>query len=195
MRKPLFATIAVAVMVVGAAGSAVAADDEVTFTIQASGSGLSLAASGATTTIDDGGSDPIFSATSAGSVVGAMNAVTVTDQRGALLAGWSVNVSGEAWANTSDPGVTIPASDGRVYLDAADLPGLVTLLGGALTGMTLTSAELSVGANNLGSAYTLIAGTTPLGNGSVTYTPTVAVTIPADTPAGTYSATVTQTVS
>jgi hypothetical protein len=179
----------------GVTQAAVAADDSVSFTVTAAGAGLSLSAAGTTSTIDSGGSDPVFDALSSGTVTGNLNAVTVTDARGTLLGSWTVTVSGTSWINGSDATVTVAASNGRAYLDAADLTALTTALGGSLTGMTLTSAELTAGTSNLGTPYTLVAGTTALGNGEVTYTPAISVTVPANTPAGTYTATVTQTVS
>ena len=61
--------------------------------------------------------------------------------------------------------------------------------------MVVTGGELTAGTSDLATPYTLVTGTTTLGNGSVTYTPAMDVTVPAGTPAGTYTGTVTQTVS
>ena len=199
MRKLLAATSLAATALLLVPVGATASDTTVSFTVAASGSGLSVSQAGGTASLASGGSNPVFDALSAGAVTGSLPATTVTDRRGTLLGAWTVTVSGTNFVNGSDASVTVPRSNARVYLDAANLAGLTTTLGGALSGMTLTSAELTAGTNNLGSnagaGYTLIAGTSALGNGSVTYTPAMQVTVPAATPAGTYTATVTQTVS
>jgi hypothetical protein len=178
---------------------ATASDTTVTFTVAASGSGLSVSQAASTATLQSGGSNPAFDALNAGAVTGSLPATTVTDQRGTLAGTWTVTVSGTNFVNGASSSVTVGRSNARVYLDAANLSGLTTTLGGALNGMTLTAAELTAGTNNLGAnggaGYTLISGSTTLGNGSVTYTPAMSVTVPAATPAGTYTATVTQTVS
>ncbi|MFP5310328.1 MAG: hypothetical protein ACLGIR_12220 [Actinomycetes bacterium] len=199
MRKILASTSLAAAALLLVPVGATASDTTVSFTVAASGSGLSVSQAGGTASLASGGSNPVFDALAAGTVTGSLPATTVTDQRGTLLGAWTVNVSGTDFVNGADATVTVARSNARVYLDAANLAGLTTTLGGALSGMTLTSAELTAGTNNLGSnagaGYTLIAGTTAVGNGSVTYTPAMQVTVPAATPAGTYTATVTQTVS
>lgn len=186
---------AAAALLAATAGTAVAVDTEVSFTVAANGAGLSVAQAGTTATIDDSGSNPVFDVVSSGSVSGDLPELTVTDQRGTLAGAWTVQAVGEAWANTADGAVTVPASNGRVYMDHATLGALTTALGAALDGMLLTGGELNVGTSDLGTAYTLLSGTTTLGNGSVDVTPRIDVTVPAETPVGTYTATVTLTVS
>lgn len=195
-RSLLASTAVVGLLVLPVAG-AVGADNTVTFTVDAAaGSNLSIANGGGSVGLDDGGANPVFDATNPGSVSGSLPATTVTDQRGELVGAWTVSVASDGdWENQADTGVTVAASNARAYLDAADLPSLVTTLGAGLDGMVLTGAELTAGTNDLGSSYTLIAGTTTLGNGSVVYTPAIDITVPADTPAGTYEAVVSQTVS
>ncbi len=194
-RRIAAATGAAAMLAAMTATGAVAADTEVTFVVLASGSGLSIGQSSSTASIDDGGSDPTFDPASAGSVSGDLPTTTVTDVRGTLAAAWTVSVVGEAFANATDGAVTVAATNSHAYIDVADAPALVTLLGGALDGMLITGGEFNVGVNDLGSSYTLLSGTTTLGDGSVAFTPAIDVTIPSGTPAGSYSATITQTVS
>ena len=172
-----------------------AGSNEVTFTV-ASSSTLAVANSNGAVALDNGTGNPVFDAVNGDTVSGDLPATTVNDERGTLLGAWTVSVQSDGdWENQSDNSVTVAATNARVYLDAADLTALTTALTGTLDGMVLTGAELNVGTNNLGSAYTLIAGTTTLGDGSVTYTPAIDITVPAGTPAGTYEAVVTQTIS
>lgn len=193
MRKLVAGMLAAASLLVVPV-AATASDTSVSFTVAANGAGLSIAQSTSSATLDDGGAALGFSLTD-GTVSGSLPATTVTDERGELGGAWTVTVSGSDFANDADAGVTVAAASGRAYLDAADLTTLTGSLGAALQGMVLTGAELTAGTSDLGTAYTMIAGTTTLGNGSITYTPAMDVAVPGGTPAGTYTATVTQTVS
>lgn len=194
-RRLAATAVAASFLAMGMGGMAQASDTEVSFTVDANTSGLSISQSGSTATLLDGVSNPIFNAAGAETVSGTLPTTTVTDVRGTLAGAWTVTVSGEDWVHQTDGSQTIDQSNGHVYLDAATLGALTTALGGALDGMILTSAELNVGVNDLTSSYTLMAGTTTLGDGSVDFTPTIDVTIPSGSVAGVYSATVTQTVS
>lgn len=195
MRKLVAGMLAAAsVLVVPVA--ATAGDTTVSFTVaSAPGAALSISHDATSATLTDGGAALGFSLTG-GTVSGSLPATTVTDQRGTLAGAWAVSVSGTDFVNDADAGVTVGAANGRAYLDAADLTTLTGALGAGLDGMVLTSAELAADTGNeLATGYTLIAGTTTLGNGSITYTPAIDVTVPGGTPAGTYTGTVTQTVS
>lgn len=194
MRKLVAGMLAAASLLVVPV-AATAGDTSVSFTVaSAPGAALSISHDAASATLTDGGAALGFSLTD-GTVSGQLPATTVTDQRGTLAGAWAVSVSGTDFVNDGDAGVTVGAANGRAYLDAADLTTLTGALGAGLDGMLLTGAELAAGTSDLGTPYTLVAGTTTLGNGSITYTPAMDVTVPAGTPAGTYTATVTQTVS
>lgn len=188
LRMTLAALGALALL--GAPAAATASDTTTSFTVAASGS---LAISQGSSTANAGSAS--YSAGSSTSVTGTLPSTTITDSRGTPGASWSVKVKAMgAFVHGVDSGITVPASAGRVYMDAANPTAMATALGGSLSGMTLTGgAYTDTGAENLGTEYTLVSGTTTLGNGSVTYTPGVKVTIPAATPAGTYSAVVRQT--
>jgi hypothetical protein len=158
---------------------------------------LSLDGSEATLTAEGGG---LLDPGGGGDVTGDLPEATVTDQRGGLTQTWEVTVTGtdlvheEYDADDDDrnmPEMVVDAENARVYLPVTDLSTL-----GGLTNMTLGGGTLEddTGAN-LGSEYTLVSGTTLLGNGSFTYTPRMTVDVPANTPGGTYTGTVTQTVS
>ena len=180
--------------VLGVAGAS-AEDVDVSFTVEANAGGLSVASAATSAAVANGASNPVFDAANAATFSDTLPDLTVTDQRGTLLAGWTVSASGSDFVNGSDSNHTVAASNARVYNNVADATALTTALGGALAGMTVTGGEFNVGLNNLGTQYDLLTGTTPLGNGSVVVTPTIDVTVPANTPAGTYTGTVTFTAS
>lgn len=195
LAKSTAGALAAAAIATALAVPATAEDVEVQFTVETNNAGLSVSSAAASAAVDDGGSNPLFDALSNASFSDALPSVTVTDERGTLLAGWSLSVSGEDFVNTSDGSQTVAASNARVYNNFADASALTTALGGLLSGMTVTGGEYNAGGNDLSAPYTLLSGATPLGDGSVQVTPTMDVTVPAGTPAGTYTATVTYTAS
>jgi hypothetical protein len=199
-RARVVAALAALAVLVPAVGASAAGDVDVSFTVEAAAGALWIDVASGTTTLEPVG-DGIFAPGADQSFTGSMPETTVTDQRGGLLRTWTVNVSATDFTHEAhdpadpdhdDPALVVAASNARAYFGAASVDELVL---GTVTGMTVTQAELVAGTNHLGSPYTLIGGTTPLGNGSVTYTPSITVDVPAGTPAGTYTGTVTQTVS
>lgn len=197
MRKALAlgtAAASLAGMVAFAAPASATGDTAVNFTLTAGGLSLSLPSNNAVT-LNSGQLN-----VGAASVSAALNATTVTDNRGALLGNWKVQVSGSDYVNsTTGSAYTIPKANGSMYIDVADVTALVATLaptGGMLvTGGATQAAPASLATPATGSPLpTLVNGTTA-GSGSVTYTPTLSVSIPAAATAGTYSGTVTQTAS
>jgi hypothetical protein len=80
-----------------------------------------------------------------------------------------------------------------MYLDAVStLANVVALATGGLLPTSFASQATPVTLSSSGG--TLLAGTTT-GSGTITYTPDISVSIPANVVAGTYSGAVTQTVS
>lgn len=128
------------------------------------------------------------------SVTGSLHPTTVSDTRGQALAPWTVTVSSNGFTGSGTAaGHSLAAGNASVYLDAVStLSNVVALATGGLLPTSfasqLTPATLSSGGS------TLLAGTTT-GSGSITYTPDISITIPANTVAGTYTGAVTQTVS
>jgi hypothetical protein len=108
--------------------------------------------------------------------------VTVTDERGALDALWTATVaSSDFTTGTKTAAETVPAAN-VLYT-----PGLPTAQSPA-TGVFVPS----VGALGLPlPVYTGVA----LGNNSVTWNPTVRITLPPQAVAGTYTGTITHSVS
>ena len=196
MRKAftLGASAAILVGLAVAAAPAGANTTNATFTL--TGGGLSLS-------VPTNPTVNLSSGLAIGSVqvAGALNPTTVTDQRGSLLASWKVQVTGSDFVTgasttgTTDDDYTIPKANANMYIDVSALTALLPT-----GGMVVTSAALTANKANLAEpataadAPTLIAGTTA-GNGSITYTPSLSVTIPAQAVAGTYSGSVVQTAS
>lgn len=201
-RSILATTAAVGLLAIPVAGAG-ASSNTVEFTV-AEGTTLSVANDDSKVTLTSGDGALDFGTTDQ-TMTGDLPATTVTDERGGILAGWTVTVSSGDWARDNADGEgdhTIDRSNARVALPV--LEGTTDLATGALTGMLVTefeSQELSLvddGANNLGAdagdGYTLIAGQTELGSGAITYTPGIEINVPASTPSGTYRADVVQTI-
>lgn len=176
MRKLLLApALAAAVAGLVLPGSAEAADTAVTFTVNAGALSVSSSASAALSNA---------TATTAGtSVTGQLGSTTVTDNRAAAAGAWSVSVSSTDF--TAPGELTIAKGQASAY------SGLAT----ATTGTTVFVPTTVANAVNLGSAGTLASATGVLGASSVTYNPTLTVTIANSVQAGDYSGTVTQTVA
>jgi hypothetical protein len=128
------------------------------------------------------------------SVTGSLHPTTVTDARGQLLAAWTVTVSSTGFTGSGNAaGQSLAASRATVYLDAVStLTNVVALATGGLLPTSFASQATPVTLSSGGG--TLLAGTTT-GSGTITYTPDIAVSIPANTVTGTYTGAVTQTVS
>jgi hypothetical protein len=191
MRKALALGTAAASIagMVAFAAPAGAQDTAVNFTLTGGGLSLSVPTNPAVTlnsgTLNVG----------ALSVTAALNPTTVTDNRGQLLGSWKVQVSGSDYVNPSaTSGYTIPKANGAMYIDVANAAALVGTGGLVTTGVATSANKASLTAVAAGSEPTLVNGTTA-GTGSLTYTPSLSVTIPAQATAGTYSGTVTQTAS
>lgn len=185
----LSALLASPALAAGGCSSSCTGSTNVTFSVGAS-SGLSIS-------IPSNGDVNLGSATSSvlgTTVTGALNPTTVTDTRGQLLAAWTVSVSSSGFTGSgAATGQSLAAGQGAMYLDAVStLANVVALASGGLIPTTITTLATPVTLSSGGG--TLLAGTTT-GSGSITYTPGIKVTVPANTVAGTYSGAVTQTVS
>ena len=176
MRKLLLAPALVAVVSsLVLQGSAEAADTAVTFTVSAGALSLSGAPSAALSNA---------TATVAGtSVSGQLGSTTVTDNRAAAAGAWSVSVSSTNF--TAAGGLSIAKAQASAY------SGIST----ATTGVSVFVPTTAANPVNLGSAGTIASATGILGSSTVTYNPTLTVTIGNSVQAGDYSGTVTQTVA
>lgn len=184
MRKILALTAASLTAMTLAAIPAHASNTTATFTVAAGGLSLST-----TTTAQSLGT--ASSSATGTSVSAALPQVTVTDTRGGIN-GWNSQVSTTNWvdnnntpADTTDD-KTVAANKGTMWTTApAIASGIVVPTTTYLTQQT--GLALSTTPQNF------VSGTLVVGSNSVTYTPSIAVTIDSTVLTGTYSATVTQT--
>jgi hypothetical protein len=115
-------------------------------------------------------------------ITGSLGAVTVTDDRALLAASWTATassthfVTGGGTANE-----IIPASAAAYTVGSITTTGTITATG---TDITLS-----------GSAQTIVAGTSGVGDNTASWDPTVAVAVPASAVAGVYTGTITHSVS
>ncbi|WP_031171622.1 hypothetical protein [Streptosporangium roseum] len=174
MRKPLLA-IAVTVglgLAAATALPALAVDTVVTFSIETAGLTISAPGSASLGSVNSG----------AASVSGQIGPVTVTDDRGTLNGSWNATVISTDFTTGGGTGPeTIP------NINVTYSPGQAT----ATTG-TGTFTPGPGGIVNV--PRVAFAGTELVGNDTVTWNPTLTVTIPDGKVAGTYSGTVTHSV-
>lgn len=117
-------------------------------------------------------------ATGAPSISGSLGTVTTTDARGST-AGWTATTTSTSFAG---PSTTI-ANTGVAYT-----PGLVTAFTGVVLGVPGAGA-------NMGASQTAMAGTVAVGNNTVSWAPSITVTLPSNALAGAYSGTITHSVT
>lgn len=159
----------------GTADAAVVGNTTVTFSV---GAGSLAITSGASAALSDA-----TSVVGGSSVTGAVGATTVTDARAALAGQW--NVTG-TMTDFTDGAATIAKANASVYSGAAtSTTGVVVFV------PTLVAAPVSMA----GSGGVIASATGVLGASSVTYNPTVVVTVPGNAIAGDYEGTFTQTVA
>ena len=123
------------------------------------------------------------SAAPGGTLSAGLGTVQVTDDRG-FGAGWTATVSATGFATgTGTPAETIPAADAQY-----DITALGTATGSA-TFTPVPATQLSA------SPQPVVNATNVAGNTTVTWNPTIEVTIPGSAVGGTYTATITHSVS
>jgi hypothetical protein len=186
-----------------------AGDTAVTFTL-ASGN---LSIDVADNTIDLGTVTP----DSASQIGGDLSATTVTDARNSL-AGWTAYAYSSAFAKTGGGATDIPAANVNVSIDPVsaitanlrggalsptDIGTIFTATVGGADGDATHDTSISGGSIGVlsGSSLTTLLGSLSGGllggssNSTLTYTPTVSITVPAGQADGVYTGTVYQTVS
>ena len=146
-----------------------AADTTTTFTITAAG-GLSISAPAS--------ADLGSVSSGAASVSGSLGTVTVTDQRGLILGNWTATASSTDFAHSSNATYDI-AKASAVYAAGATSGdgGAAAGVGGALAAPVVAAARVGAG------------------NNTVSWDPTVTVTLSPTAVVGTYTATITHSVS
>jgi hypothetical protein len=191
MRRPLIAAAtvtvaAVAVATMAGAASAYADSTPVTFTVN--GAGISITQPTATASLGTA-----TSSLAGTSVTGSLGSTTVTDLRGSL-AGWTGTITGPA-SGFSDGATPTP----DIVADSAAtvwVPATSVTVGPLATSAVRTDLHLlqASGIALSSSAQTLVTATT-LGSNTVTYNPSISITLTSTVVAGTYTGTITQTVS
>jgi hypothetical protein len=158
--------------VAGPSGPALAEDTITTFTVSGAGIGMN----GPT-------AKDLGAGVTGGTLTAGLGAVTATDNRAALGAGWTASASlSQSFVNQDIPGA--PEIDTVTYS-----PGLAT----ATTGQAAFAPGLPGALTSTGmTAYSAV---TSVGNNSATWNPTITVTIPPQAIAGDYSGIITHSVS
>jgi len=153
-------------------------DTTVTFTVT---SGLLTMSAPGSVTLDTGSGLP------GTTISGIMTAVTVTDDRALLAPSWTVDASQADFSGTesvTSTTVTIPGS-------------AETYDPGSITDANITAAAASAPPIALSNGATAVvtAGTPGTGDNTASWTPTLAVAIPAQAVTAAYSGTLTESVS
>lgn len=178
MRRTL---ILASMAVVGIAGAQPAGADDTgtTFTLTAAG-GLSVSAP-ATANLGS-------AATNDGSFSASLGTVTVTDERGLLVATWIASVT-----STDFTTGTATAAETIGNGDVSYASGLATASSG--TGTPVPGQLDAAAAQTLDVSRTAFSMTLGVGNNSVSWAPTVVVAVPAAAVVGTYTGTITHSVA
>lgn len=182
MRKQLVAlTIAgTALAGVFAAPSAQAEETETTFVLSAAG-GLSI-------TVPASAELSAGTATNAGTLTSQLGAVSVTDERGALLTSWTASVTSTDFTTGTATEEETIESAGVAYASGA----ATATVGTAVFTPGQATTEL---AEALSASRTAFTATTAVGNNSASWNPTIVVTIPAQAVVGEYSGTITHSAA
>jgi hypothetical protein len=115
-------------------------------------------------------------------ISGALGAVSVQDNRALLEASWTVTASSTAYTTGSAQAAeTIPATDVDYAVGTITTTGTITA--------TPTDITLS------GSAQTVVAGSSGVGDNTAAWDPTITVHVPAAAVNGSYHGTITHSVS
>jgi hypothetical protein len=122
-------------------------------------------------------------AVGAPSVSGPLGTVTVSDSRSGILRGWTATVSSTDFLTGTGTGNQDIAASNVSYS-----PGLATGTSGAGTFLPGSGGALS-------SAKTAFTASLESGSTTVSWSPTVTVTLPSNTAAGTYTGTITHSVA
>ena len=149
----------------------------VTFTL----GGGSIATTTATGSSDLGTSLPVL-----GTVTGALEEVTVVDDRGALVASWTTTAAVTDFTTGGATAAETVGAENVTYTAAALLPIVGAGVALGVPGVGVTGFD--VGAQTVMTA-------TAVGSNAGTFIPTIVIDVPAEAVAGTYTATVRHSTS
>jgi hypothetical protein len=180
-RAAFVAALSIASIGIGVApaSAATTGDTEVTFTIQG---GLLQVSVPAEAELQTGGAT--LGSLLGSDVSGSLGPVTVTDNQGKLLGGWTATVTASDFTNTEGGQTsTIPAAN------VGYATGVIT----PVVGLSLSLGQLVPVANQ---TATWAVTTTAVGNSEAEWNPTVTVRVPDEgVAAGTYRGTITHSVA
>jgi hypothetical protein len=183
VRKALALTAVTAASALVVVGLATAPAQAQTVTFALTGSSLSIAEPSTAAALTGGA---LVSLTGS-SVTGALGSTVVTDARGGTT-GWTSSITGTTAFSNGTTSIPVTSAVAWIPVGGIATTGVVTATQGLYllqtSGLALTS-----------SAQPLVTATLVLGNNTATFTPQLAVAIPANATAGAYSGAVTQTVS
>ena len=179
-RKILAVAIAGVAAAAMQAAPAQADTTETTFTISGGSVSITTApATAALATVDSGSL----------ALTGSLGDVTVTDERGALGIGWAVTAETTDFVTDADGDQVV--DDGESVSEASVLyTSVVDVL--ATDGVVTPVPGVGVA---IADAATVMSGTVVVGNNSVTWDPTIAITIPANAVSGVYEGTITHSMA
>jgi hypothetical protein len=177
MRKALVVTSVTALGLVGAlSGTASAGAGDTTTTFVLSGGSLAISVPGGTVNL-------ATASTGAASLSGSLGNVQVTDARGALVANWTATVSSTDFTTGT---ATANETVGKANISYSSGAGTASV---GQVGAMVPSVALSLATPQTAATW---AG---VGNNTVTWNPTVLVTLAASQVAGTYTGTITHSVA
>lgn len=169
----LAATALAITTIAGTAGVASAADTNVTFELGGGGLAIAAPASSSLKGITPGG----------GSFSGSLGPVTVTDNRGALVAKWTVSVSSTDFTTGAGTAAEVVPASAVAYV-----AGAPTLTGTSAIFVPAGSLSLSATPAQIGAG-------TAVGSNTAEWNPVLTFTIPQSAVAGTYTGTITHSVT
>lgn len=169
----LAATALAITTIAGTAGVASAADTNVTFQLAAGGLAVTAPASASLEGITTGG----------GSFSGKLGPVTVTDNRGAPVATWTVSVSSTDFTTGDEPAAGVVPASAVAYV-----AGVPTLTGA-------TAAFVPAASPSLNATPAPIGVGTAVGSNTAQWNPALTFSIPQSAVAGTYTGTITHSVT
>lgn len=175
MRKQIAALVIAGSAVVGISGapSAQAAETATTFALTAGSLSVTTPAN---STISS-------AATGAAVTSSALGTVTVTDARGALAGTWTATAASTDFVTGGGT-----ASEKIVKANVSYLAPAPTIVAG-------TVVPVSAGAKVLSASQTVVTAASIIGNNTVSWSPTVTITLPSAAVAGTYTGTITHSIA
>jgi methionine-rich copper-binding protein CopC len=184
MRKQLVALVIAGTAIAGLAAPAAHAEETTTTFVLSAGT-IAVAPPAS---VNLTASQSISASSSNATLTGQLGNVVVSDNRGALVATWNVTVDGSDFTTGAGGANRTIVDDNISYWS-----GAATASSGIVT--AAPGQPLAVNAQSLDATRTAMQGTLAVGVNSVTWNPTLVITVPASNVAGTYSGTITHSLA